>query len=111
MDVESHKSLFLSAQNTLLKKAERINYCMLLSGYVHAASWLLPLDTEKKSFFVLRSSLWDHIPNSSASLLAFSNLEDVTEYQLETGPKIKPSEIPTWHHFQATIATNNSAPW
>ena len=111
MDVESRKSLSLSTQNTLLKKAECIKYCILLSSYVHTASWLLPLDTQKKSFFILRSLLWDHIPNSLASLLAFSNLEDVTEYQLEMGPRIKPSEIPTWHHFQAAIATNNSAPW
>lgn len=111
MDVKSYKSLHLSAQNTLLKKAECLNYCILLSGYIHTASWLLPLDTQKKSFFILRSWLWDHIPKSLASLSAFSNLEDVTEYQLEIGPRIKASEIPTWHHFQAAIATNNSAPW
>lgn len=108
MDVESHKS---SAQNTLFKNAECINYCILLSGCIDTASWLLPLDTQQKSFFILCSQLWDHIPNSLAIFLAFSNLEDVTEYQLEMISRIKPSKIPTWHNFQATIATNSSAPW
>lgn len=105
------KSLYLSAQNSLLKKAECTNYCILLSGYVQTASWLLLPHTQKKSFFILRSSLWDHIPNSLASLLAFSNLQDVTEYQLEMRPRIKPSEVTTWHPFQANIATKISVPW
>lgn len=105
MDIEPHRILYLSAQNAFLRKAECIKYCAFLSGYVHTASWLLSLDSQKKSFFILHSSLWDHIPNSLASLLAFSNPEDVTEHQLEMRPRIKPSEIPTWHHFQAAIAT------
>lgn len=103
--VEPHRILYLSVQNAFLRKAERVNYCTFLSGYVHTASWLLSLDTQKKRFFILHSSLRDHIPNSLDSLLAFSNLENVTEHQLELGPRIKPSEIPTWYHFQATVAT------
>lgn len=83
----------------LLQKAEYINYWVFLSGYVHTASWLLPLDIQKKSFSILHSSLSDHIPNYLASLLAFSNLKNVMEYQLEMGSRIKPSEIPTWNYF------------
>lgn len=104
MDITSDKKFIFIYS----KKAEYINYCIFLSSYVHTANWLLPLGTQNKIFFILHSSLQDHIPNYLASLLACSNLNNVTEYQLEMGFRIKLSEIPTWHYFQAAIATNSS---
>lgn len=92
----------------LLQKAEYINYYIFLSSYVHTANRLSPLGRQKK-ILILRSSLQDHIPNYLASLLAFSNLKNVTEYQQEMGFRIKLWEIPTWQYFQAPIATNSSA--
>lgn len=60
MDI-NHTIGSVFVHSSLLKQTEHISYSILFIGYVHTATWFLPLDTQKKSFSILLSSEHDQI--------------------------------------------------